>query len=307
VVALVLLCIAFSLASPRFASLQNLQNMADAAAVTAVVAVGMTFVIIAGGIDLSVEGIMAVSALVVAQLVANARNDIELGLAGIAIAVLVGLSFGLLNGVVQRGLRIPSIISTIAVASVGLGAATLLYGPSAPVVTDPGLTGWALEKWFGFSRLTYVACIVIGVALFVQRRTVVGRYAFVLGGGEDHARNSGVPVVRYTVALFGLAGLLYGLAGVMATARLGAGLVTAGSGQMFAGITAVVVGGTFLGGGRGGVLQSVVGVLIITVLANGMILVGVSPYLQQAIQGALIVGTIALTSWPLRGRLRVVK
>jgi ribose transport system permease protein len=109
------------------------------------------------------------------------------------------------------------------------------------------------------------------------------------------------------VLLFGLAGLFFGLAGVMATARLGAGLVTAGSGQMFAGITAVVVGGTFLGGGRGGVLQSLVGVLIITVLANGMILVGVSPYLQQAIQGALIVGTIVLTSWPLRRRLRVVK
>ncbi len=192
-------------------------------------------------------------------------------------------------------------------ASLGLGVATLLYGPSAPVVVDQALTGWALEKWLGFSRLTYVALAVIAIGFFLQRWTVLGRAAFALGGGEEHARVSGVPVVRYTIALFAVAGLFYGLAGVMATARLGAGLVTAGSGQMFAGVTAVVVGGTFLGGGRGGVLQSVVGALIITVLANGMILAGVSPYLQQAIQGALIVGTIVLTSWPRRERLRIVK
>jgi ribose transport system permease protein len=250
---------------------------------------------------------MAASALVASLLVANVRNEVAVGAAAIPIAVLVGGLFGLLGGVVHTRLRIPSIIATLGLASIGLGVATLLYGPSPVVVIDMGLTGWALEKWFGFSRLTFIAIACIAVAYFIQRQTALGRYSFAIGGGEDSARNSGIPVARYKVLLFGLAGLCYGLAGVMATSRLGAGLVTAGSGQMFAGITAVVVGGTFLGGGRGGVLQSVVGVMIITVLANGMILVGVSPYIQQAVQGALIVGTIVLTSWPLRRRLRVVK
>jgi ribose transport system permease protein len=307
VAALVLLFVVFSIASPRFATVQNLQNMADAASVTIVVAIGMTFVILAGGIDLSVEGVMAVAALVVSQVILNFRNELDFGYLGILLAILVGLLFGILNGLVQRGLRIPSIISTLAVASVGLGVATVLYGPSAPVLADRTLSGLALEKWFGFSRLTYVALAVVIAAYLLQRWTILGRAAFTLGGGEDHARNSGVPVVRYMILLFAVAGLCYGIAGVMSTARLGAGLVTAGSGQMFAGITAVVVGGTFLGGGRGGVLQSVVGALIITVLANGMILAGVSPYLQQTLQGALIVGVIVLTSWPLRERLRVIK
>ena len=114
-------------------------------------------------------------------------------------------------------------------------------------------------------------------------------------------------MARYKTLIFMLAGAAFGLAGVMSAARLEAGVVQAGAGLQFAGITAVVIGGTLLSGGRGGILHTVVGVLIITVLADGMVLVGVSPYIQKAVQGVLIVAAIVVTGWPLRTRMRVIK
>jgi ribose transport system permease protein len=305
--ALVVLCVAFSVASPRFATIENFQNVADAAVLLMVVATGLTFVLLTGAIDLSVEGVMAVSALVVAILVANNRNGLGLGLLGVAIAVGVGAGFGMLNGIINTRLRVPSFMATLGMSSIGIGVATILYSGSAPVITDEWFSSWALEKWFGFSRLTYVAIGVVVIGYLIQRYTRVGRYAYVIGGGEDVAALSGIKVARFKVLIFTLAGAAFGLAGVMSAARLGAGVVQAGTGLQFAGITAVVIGGTLLSGGRGGILHTVVGVMIITVLSDGMILIGVSPYVQKALQGVLIVAAIVITGWPLRRRMRVIK
>ncbi|WP_084104642.1 ABC transporter permease [Demequina sp. NBRC 110056] len=305
--ALVLLCLTFSVLSPQFATWGNLRNVLDSAAVLAVITVGLTFVLMLGAIDLSIEGVMATAALSVALLIANTRNDIDLGFLAIVAAVALGACFGLATGLLSTGLKIPSFMTTLGMSAIGIGIATVLFAGVQPSVTSPAMGEWASGQWFGLTRLTFVAIGVVIVGLLVQHYTRLGRYARAIGGAEDLALLSGIRVRRYKTIAFTFAGAVYGLAGVMVTIQLGSGIVQAGVGQNFAAITAAVVGGTLLSGGRGGVLHSIVGVLIVTVLVNGLVLIGVSPYVQGAVQGVIVVAAVAITAWPLRQRLRVVK
>ncbi|WP_022891316.1 ABC transporter permease [Agromyces subbeticus] len=305
--ALVLLCILFAFLSPQFATWGNVRNVLDSASVLAVIAVGLTFVLLLGAIDLSIEGVMATAALSVALLVANSRNDLDFGFMGVLAAVAIGAGFGLASGLLSTGLKIPSFMTTLGMSAIGIGIATVLFGGVQPALRSPELAEWASGQWFGLTRLTYVAVAVVLIGLLVQRYTRLGRYARAIGGAEELALLSGIPVRRYKTLAFTFAGATYGLAGVMVTTQLGSGIVQAGVGQNFAAITAAVVGGTLLSGGRGGVLHSIVGVLIVTVLVNGLVLIGVSPYVQGAVQGVIVVAAVVITAWPLRKRLRVVK
>ncbi|PWD50211.1 ABC transporter permease [Serinibacter arcticus] len=306
-IALVVIVVAFSILSPQFRTIGNLQNILDASAVLAVVACGITFVLLTGSIDLSVPGVMATSALTVSLLVANNRNGLDLGLLGIVIAIAAGAALGSLSGVLLVSFKVPSFMTTLGVSAIGLGLATLLFAGVQPNITDPLLTSWARERFLGFSYLVWiaVACVLLGWAL--QRHTRLGRYAYAIGGAEEVLSLSGVRVAPYKVAVFGLAGAFYGLAGVMITSQLGAGLVQAGAGLDFSAITAAVVGGTLLTGGRGGVLHSAVGVLLTMALTNGLVQIGVSPYWQGGVQGLIVVVAVAAAVLPLRRRNQVVK
>jgi ribose transport system permease protein len=299
--------VGLALANPRFATMGNLRNIADQSAVALVLAVGLTFVILMGAIDLSVEGVMAACSLSFALLVLNDRNPNDLGLLAVVIAIGVGASFGLVSGLVNTRLKIPSFMVTLGMWSVGLGVGAVLFGGRPPRIRDMELRSWGLETWFGFSRLTFVAVAVVILGFVIQRFTRAGRYAYVIGGGEDVARLSGINVARYKTIIFVFAGSLMGLAAAMNSLRLGVGAVDVGSGRLFTTIAAVVIGGTLLSGGRGGVLHSVVGVFIMTVLANGMILTGVPSPVQRAVQGVIIVMAVVATTWPHRERLRVIK
>lgn len=306
-VALLALCVVFSIASPQFRTWTNVRNILDSASVLAVITVGLTFVLLLGAIDLSIEGVMAAAALSVALLLANNRNDIDLGFLAIIAAVALGACFGLANGLLSTRLKIPSFMTTLGVSAIGIGVATMLFDGIQPTIKSPVVAEWANGQVFGLTRLTFIAVGVVVLGVLVQRYTRVGRYARVIGGAEDLAALSGVRIARYKTLAFTLAGALYGLGGVMVTIQLGSGIVAAGAGQNFTAITAAVVGGTLLSGGRGGVIQSVVGVLIVTVLTNGLVLVGVSPYVQKAVQGVIVVAAVAITTSPLRERMRVVK
>ncbi|GAA5057258.1 ribose transport system permease protein [Thermocatellispora tengchongensis] len=305
--ALLALVAVFAVLSPQFRTLGNLQNLLDAGAVLAVVTIGATYVLILGCIDLSAAGVMGACALAVSLLVANSRTALDLGPLGVLLVVALGAAFGCLSGVLSVGLKVPSFMTTLGVSAIGLGVATVLFAGVQPTVSDPWLLQWASGRWLGFTRLTYLALATVALAWLVQRYTRLGRYALAIGGGEDILRLSGIRVGRYKVAAFTLAGACYGLAAVMITAQLGSGIVQAGAGLSFAAITAAVVGGTQLAGGRGGVAHSMVGVLILTVLANGLVLIGVSPYAQRAVQGVIVVFAVGATLWPLRHRLEVVK
>ncbi|GAA4736077.1 ABC transporter permease [Isoptericola chiayiensis] len=306
-IALVVIVGIFAALSPGFRTLSNAQNIMDAAAVLAVVTCGVTFVLMMGSIDLSTPGIMGASAITVALLVANNRNDNELGLLGVALAILVAAGLGCLSGLALVLLKVPSFMTTLGVSAVGLGVATLLFAGVQPNISDGTLSGWAVDRFLGLSTLTWIAVACVLVGWMVQRYTRLGRYAFAIGGAEEVLALSGVNVKPYKVAVFTMAGAFYGLGGVMVTSQLGAGLVQAGRGYDFSAITAAVVGGTLLAGGRGGVLHSTVGVLLVTVLTNGLVLVGVSPYWQGGVQGLIVVAAVAAAVIPQRRRNQVTK
>lgn len=306
-IALVVVFLVFSVLSSDFRTFANVQNIMDTAAVLAVVTCGITFVLMMGSIDLSAPGIMGASAIAVALLVANNRNDNDLGLIGVLLAVLLAAALGCLSGCALVLLKVPSFMTTLGVSAVGLGLATLMFAGVQPNISDELLASLAVDRLLGFSYLTWMAVVCVLVGYLIQRYSRLGRYAFAIGGAEEVLSLSGVKVAPYKVAVFTLAGAFYGLAGVMVTSQLSAGLVQAGKGYDFAAITAAVVGGTLLTGGRGGVLHSAVGVLLVTVLTNGLVQVGVSPYWQGGVQGLIVVAAVAAAVAPQRRRNQVTK
>jgi len=305
--ALIVLCLGFGFAGPGFATLENLWTVADRSAIPLILAVGTTFVILQGSIDLSIEGVMAVSSLTFAMSVLNDRTGLDLGVFGLVLATFAGAGLGLLSGLVTTYLRVPSFMVTLGVWSASTGIAMLLSGDQPPLIKDPMLHALGLGRSFAVPNLFLVAVTVVLLGYALQSYTRFGRYSMVIGGGEDRARLLGLPVDRYKVLAFTFAGLLSGLGGALESARIGLGHADIGVGQTFATITAVVIAGTSLGGGRGGVLQSAVGTLTLAVLTDGMIFAGISPYAQKAVQGALILLAVLVTTWPLRSRLRIVK
>lgn len=304
---LVIIALGMLLINPTFLSPGNLSAIAQQAAVPVVVAVGITFVVLMGGIDLSVEGVMAAASLAVALLVANNQNNLALGILGVFIAILVGAGIGLVAGASVAWLRIPSFIVTIGTWQIGLGIGQLLFGGAPPQVKDENLRSAVNTSVLGLPGMVWIAILVVLLGLGLQKMTRFGRYAYVIGDSEEIAVQSGIKVRRYRAISFILAGSCAAIAAVLATGRAGVGDVSAGDGLLFTTIAGVVIGGTYLTGGRGGVLHSIVGVLVVVSISNAMVLGGVDPYIQQAVQGAVVVAAAVGTLWHSRARLRVVK
>jgi ribose transport system permease protein len=302
---LVVLAALISVANPNFIEVRNLIRIANSASVPLTLAMGTTFIILLGSIDLSVEGVVSLSAMVLVLLAANNLNDNNYGWAAVAAAVAASTVMGLVSGVIQTMLRIPSFMATLGTWFIGLGFSVFMLGGSAVRLVDPALRGLALSRFLGLPFAVWIAAAAFAFAVVIQYYTRVGRHIVAVGGGEDVAELSGINLVRVRIAAFGLAGFFYGIAGVLAAAQLGQSDAVIGDGRMFAAVTAVVVGGTSLTGGEGGVVNTLIGVIIVTVLSNGMILLGISPYVQQTAQGLMIIAAVALTLD--RTRLKIVK
>jgi ribose transport system permease protein len=293
--------------NPAFLSGGNLLAIAQQAAVPVVIGVGLTFVVLMGGIDLSVEGVIAGSSLAVALLVSNDRNSMDLGLLAVPIAIAIGAALGAVAGLSVGFLKVPSFIVTIGTWQIGLGIAQLLFGSAPPRVRDESFRSFVVADALGVPGMVWTALGVVAVGLLVQHFTRFGRYAFVIGANDEIAAQTGVRVRHYRAAAFVVSGAAAGLAAVLATGRVGVGDVTIGSGLLFTTVAGIVVGGTFLTGGRGGVLHSTVGVVVIVAISNAMVLGGVSSYIQQAVQGIVVVVAAIVTLWRSRARLRVIK
>ena len=302
---LIALCILIAIANPNFLDLRNIIRIANSAAVPLTLAMGTTFVILIGSIDLSVEGGVAIAAMVVVLLASNDTNANDYGWLAALGAVAASCVMGLISGVVQTGLRIPSFMATLGMWFVGLGLATYMLGGSAVRLMDPNLRALALTRLFELPLAVWIAAAAFLFAVVVQYFTRLGRHIVAAGGGEDIAELSGINLRRLRIAAFTLAGFFYGIAGVLAAAQLGQSNAVVGDGRLFAAVTAVVVGGTALTGGEGGVINTLIGVLIVTVLGNGMILLGFSPYVQQTVQGLMIIAAVGLSLD--RTRLKIVK
>ncbi len=307
--ALVVLVLAFAALNPEsFPTIGNARTILDQASIPLIVGVGATLVILMGSIDLSVEGLMGAAGMTFVLLSANSRDTADLGLLAILIGVAVGAALGWLSGLIHTRLKVPSFIVTLGVWYVGLGIATLLFGEDQiPFLADGGIKTWPSELTLGLPNSFWLAAAVVLVGFLVGRFTRMGRSAYAIGNSEHVAADNGVRVRYYKVMVFTLAGACSGLAGVLASMQLGAGSATVGIGTLFVAIAAVVIGGTALGGGKGGVLRTTLGVLLLTVLNNGLILSGVSPNYQSAVSGLVLVLAIIAAAWPHRSRLRIVK
>lgn len=307
--ALLVLVIVFALLNPdTFLTLSNTRTVLDQAALPLIIGVGATLVILTGSIDLSVEGVMGAAGMAFVLLTANSRDTVDLGLWSIPLAIGVGVALGLTSGLIHTRLKVPSFIVTLGVWFVGLGIATVLFGEDAiPFLPDGGLKTWPTERTLGLPNSFLLAALVVAAGVVVCRYTRLGRYAYSIGNNEEIARDNGVPVLRYKLYIFMTAGACSALAGVLATLQLGAGSATVGIGMLFLTIAAVVIGGTSLGGGKGGIMRTTLGVMLLTILNNGLILSGVSPNIQSAVSGAVLVAAIVAAAWPNRSRLRIVK
>jgi ribose transport system permease protein len=305
VLVLIALCILIGLINPNFLSARNLVRIANSAAIPLILGLGVTFVIIMGSIDLSIEGVVAFGAVILSLVVLNGANANDLGLLGALLVIVLGAGMGLINGIVHVGLRIPSFMATLGMWFVGVGIANAILGGVTVRVMDQGIRALALERFLGMPLAVWLALAALAVAYVIQNHTRLGRYMYAIGGGEDLAALSGIDVRRVRIAIFTIAGTFYGLGGIIAAAQQGAGFALIGQGRLFTTITAVVVGGTALMGGSGGVLQTLVGVLIVMVLSNGMVLMGISPYVQQVVQGGMIIVAVAFSVD--RARLGIVK
>jgi ribose transport system permease protein len=301
------LATAFSFAGSHFATWENLQAILEAAAIPLILAVGETFVILLGSIDLSIEGVMGASCMTFVLLVKNNVNSHDLGLWGVALALLVGVGIGLANGFLNAYLRLPSLITTIGTWSAALGMAYIIFPSHQPGLLDERLLDFALDRRLALTPVFYLAAGVTIIAYLVCRYTEFGRMIYAIGGDEVTAIAAGVPVKRFRVAAFAVAGTLFALAGVLVGTQLENGNPNIGHDLLFPTIGAAVIGGTQLSGGRGGPLYSAAGVFILVILDNGMIQVGAGPYTRNILIGAAIVAAVATANWHKRRKLRVIK
>ena len=309
VAALVVLIVVFEILSPStFLTLGNIRTILDQAATPLIVGVGATLVILMGSIDLSVEGLMGAAGMAFILSTANSRGSVDLGVLSFVIGIALGAVLGVLAGLIHTRLKVPTFIVTIGFWFVGLGLATVLFGTATiPLLPDGGIKTWPSSNFIGLPYSFWLAVLVVAIGWVITRYTKLGRLAYAIGNNEDIARSNGVAVNRIKLYVFAFAGACSGLAGILATMRLGAGSATVGGGVLFITVAAVVIGGTSLAGGKGGVLRTMLGVIMLTVLNNGLILSGVSSSVQSGVSGIILIVAIIGAAWPLRSRLRITK
>ncbi|MBK9170458.1 MAG: ABC transporter permease [Bryobacterales bacterium] len=293
---LIVLFVALSIASPHFLTQTNLSSVVRQTAVINLMALGMTLVIIAGGIDLSVGSILAFGGLM-------GTMALESGVpipVGIVLGLCAGLLWGLINGLLITRLGIAPFIVTLGTLGIVRGLA-LIISNGLPVHRIP--SGFSFLGEGNIFGVPFVLWLLVGCAAavhFTLNHTRLGRYSFAIGSNAEAAVYAGIPVKFHTTAVYAICGALTGLAGMVEASRLMTGQPTAGQGYELQAIAAVVIGGGSLHGGEGSVIGTLIGAFIMGLLSNGSDLLGVSPYLQQAIIGAVII--LAVTVDELRKR-----
>lgn len=297
VMVLLLLIVVFSIACGRnFASKDNLVAILNQLAIPLVIAFGLTFVIMIGSIDLSIDGTVGMAGSLMAVFVLNSQfPGMNMGVGGALLAVLTSVVIGFIVGLVHVKLRIPSFMVTFAFMYICRGIGMLSYQGHPPTINDPLFVALAKASFLGIPFITWVALLMMALCYFIQEYTAFGRYIYAVGTNESIPRAVGISVDKVKIQVFTLAGFLFGVAGVIGAIRLGQGQVGIGEGLMFPAQAAVVVGGTSLAGGKGGVVNTIVGVMIMTVLTNGLVLLSVNPYVRTGIQGLIILVAVILT------------
>lgn len=283
----VVICIVFGLAQPSFASWSNLQNVLLQIPPLVLLALGEAFPILTSGFDLSVGSIVSATSVVFAIV------DLRAGLIpGILAGLLIGGLLGVINGLVVSRLRINPFVATLGMLSFASGLALYITG-GLPIQNLPESFSYLGSGYLGqIPVAAVVALLVFLVVWFVLERTPWGRYTYAVGGNEEAARASGVPVKRYVTLAYGMSGLLAACAAILLSSRVTSGLPTIGSGMELNAIAAVVIGGVSLRGGVGRMPGVVLGAFMLTVIQNGLDLANISSFIQQMVTGAVIVAAV---------------
>jgi ribose transport system permease protein len=300
--------VVFSVLEPdSFATVNNWRNLATNAAILLVIAVGMTFVIITAGIDLSVGSVLVFSGVISAKAMNGMSGDgIGVLLVGLLVALGCGLGWGVLNGLLITKARVPPLIVTLGTLGMALGLAQIITDGvdirDVPqrLVTSIGV-GRVFDQIPWLVVIAVVVAIVFGIVLALTR---FGRHTYAIGSNEEAARRAGINVDRHLIAVYGLAGTLAGLAGYMSLARFATTTIGGHSTDNLQAIAAVVLGGTSLFGGIGTVLGTVVGVFIPVVLQNGFVITGVDPFWRDVAVGAVLIAAVYLDQLRRRTQYR---
>ncbi|UPK75143.1 ABC transporter permease [Nocardioidaceae bacterium SCSIO 66511] len=301
VIALLILCIVGTItAGDRFASTDNVLTILRLAATLGVVSIGMTFVITGGGIDLSVGAVLAL-----ASVWATTSGTLQIAedfhwIVIVTTALLVGAGAGAVNGVLISYGRVVPFIATLAMLASARGLAELLSDRQTQIVSNTGFFDFFGAEPLGIPVLVLIFAAVAALGWVLLNRTTFGRRTFAVGGNPEAARLAGIKVQRHTLYLYALAGLCAGIGAVMLIARTTTGTSTHGTLLELDAIAAVVIGGTLLSGGRGSIVGTVLGVLILTTLTNLFILNNMSISAQSVAKGAIIVVAVLLQQWLAR-------
>ena len=299
--ALVLMVVALSVASEQFLTVPNLRNILLQISVNLCLSIGMTLIILTGGIDLSVGAILGLSGAVAAGLWKNGLALKWLGVqlqftvfGAIIAGLLVGLALGAFNGLAITRFKLPPFVATLGMLSIGRGL-TMLWTNGFPITAlGPTFGFLGAGFWLGVPTAIWISTALVALFYFFSIHTTLGRYIYAVGGSEKASAFAGLRVANIKVWVYTLGGGLAAVAGLILTARLDAADPKAGLGYELDSIAAVVIGGTSLSGGRGSILGTVLGCLIIGVLNNGLVLLEVSPFWQQVIKGAVILAAVAV-------------
>ena len=284
---LIVLYIGFSLASPNFSRISNIVLILHSTAVNGILAVGVSFVIVTGGIDLSVGTVMTLCSVMAGVVISFWKLPIPLGiLAGLATGALCGC----VNGACVAKLRLPPFIATLGMMMVSKGLSLVISG-TKPIyfLETPTFRQIAMGTVFGIPYAVFIFFGAAVVASLILTRTIVGRYAFALGSNEEAARLSGINVDRWKIGIYTLEGLFVGLAGIVMASRLNSAQPALGQGYELEAIAAVVIGGTSLSGGEGSILGTIIGAFIMSVLTNGLRILSIPQEWQTVVIGVIVI------------------
>lgn len=294
VIGLIIFSVIISFMNDRFLTVSNIMNVLRQTSINSVIAAGMTFVILTGGIDLSIGSTLAFTGAISATLIFSGVHPII----AVIVALLLGLIIGALNGIVISKGKVQPFIVTLATMTI-LRGATMVFTNGKPISTGYEAYGEMFRNigegyLFGIPNPVIITIIVFALSFFILKNTAVGRYVYAVGGNEDATKLSGINVDRVKLFVYGINGLLAALAGIIITSRLSSAQPTAGSGYELDAIAAVVLGGTSLAGGVGSIFGTVVGALIIGILNNALNLMNVSSYYQLLLKGLVILVAVLL-------------
>ncbi|TCO77475.1 ribose ABC transporter permease [Marinisporobacter balticus] len=288
IIGLIVFSLIVSVLSPRFLTVSNILNVLRQTSINSIIAAGMTFVILTGGIDLSVGSTLAFCGAVCAYFI-SAGMSVFLA---VTIALAIGALVGLFSGIIISKGKVQPFIATLVTMTV-LRGATLVFTNGKPITLGSDKASEVFSKigagyFLGIPIPVYLMVLVFMIAYYVLTQTRIGRYVYALGGNEEASKLSGLNVSKIKLSVYAISGMLAALAGVVITARLSSANPNAGAGYELDAIAAVVLGGTSLAGGAGSILGTIIGALIIGILSNALNLLDVSSYYQMIAKGAVI-------------------